>query len=559
MYENEWYLGFLPLLNNKQFHFTNVSCLINRYFIPLRYICFMNKNTRQNLLIALTYSVTLIGGMFLGYKFLKDQGFAVQKYVVTAQNNDEKINEIIHLIDKNYVDEVNTDTLNKLPIDSILHQLDPHSMYLSASSTEEQTEQLEGNFEGIGIEYYILNDTLLVTNVVKDGPAFSAGLKLGDKILKIDSNFVSGKQLLREQMTGKIKGKKGTSVQLLVLRSGANMPAILNIRRGKIQVSSIDAAYMLNSDAAYVRISKFGANTDVDFTEAIRQLKAKGMTKLILDLRDNGGGYLTAATGLANQLLPENKLIVYTQGKHEPRTDYVATGGGEFEQGKLAILINENSASASEILAGAVQDLSRGIIIGRRSFGKGLVQEQFPFGDGSALNLTIARYYTPSGRSIQKSYKKGYAAYKNEIGDRFNDGELTDTSANKKIFAGGGIQPDVYVKMDTAGINKLYTNLINKKVLFDYVFDVLAPRYDAAYLEQNIKTFNISPADFKDLVRYVEQRNIVVDQRQLTAARPLIYNDLRVLLYKYHLGDSGYYKALNQNDTMVKKALTSLQ
>ena len=495
----------------------------------------------------------------MGYKFLKDQGFTVQKNLVTAQNNEDKIDEIIHLIDRNYVDEVNTDTLNKLPIDSILHQLDPHSMYLSPSSADEQTEQLEGNFEGIGIEYYILNDTLLVTNVVKDGPAFAAGLKLGDKILKIDSNFVSGKQLPREQMTGKIKGKKGTSVQLLVLRSGASAATLMSIKRGRIQVSSIDAAYMLNNETAYIRISKFGANTDADFTEAVRTLKAKGMSKLILDLRDNGGGYLTAATGLANQLLPENKLIVYTEGKHEPRTDYIATGGGEFEQGKLAVLINENSASASEILAGAVQDLGRGVIIGRRSFGKGLVQEQFPFGDGSALNLTIARYYTPSGRSIQKSYKKGYAAYKHEIGDRFNDGELTDTSAGKKVFTGGGIQPDIYVKMDTTGVNKFYTRLMSKKVLFDFVFDVLAPRYDAAYLDQNIKTFNISPADFKDLLKYIEQRNITIEPKQLNAARPLIYNDLRVLLYKYHLGEAGYYKAVNQNDTMIKKALSSLQ
>ena len=538
----------------------------------------MNKNTRQNLLIALTYSVTLIGGMYLGYRFLKDQGFTVQRNVTFAENNDEKVDEIIHIINKNYVDEVNADTLNHLPIDSILHQLDPHSMYLPPAKAYEQSEMLEGNFEGIGIEYYLLNDTLLVTNVFKDGPAYAAGLKLGDKILKVDSNFVSGHQLPREQMIGKIKGRRGTPVQLSVLRNNTTVPVMMTIKRDKVRVSTIDAAYMLNPETAYIRISKFGANTDLDFVDAIRALKAKGMSKLVLDLRDNGGGYLTAATGLANQLLPENKLIVYTEGKHEPRTDYIATGGGEFEQGKLAILINENTASASEILAGAVQDLDRGIIIGRRSFGKGLVQEQFPFGDGSALNLTIARYYTPLGRSIQKSYKKGYAAYQSEIDERYSDGELTDrnsrlkdsvksvkksnayvTASGKKVFGGGGITPDLYVKMDTVGINKFYNTLITKKVLFDYVYDVLANRYTATSLEHDINHFNISDTDYKDLIRYIHNKHIEVDPKQLAQSKPVILNDLKVLLYKYYLGDTGYYKALNVNDKMVKQALLSLQ
>jgi carboxyl-terminal processing protease len=535
----------------------------------------MNTNTRQNLLIAFTYSLTLIGGMFLGYRFLKDQGYSIQKNVSYADNNTEKVDEIIHLINKNYVDEVNTDTLTNLPIDSILHQLDPHSMYLPPAKAYEQNVDLEGQFEGIGIEYYILNDTLLVTNVVKDGPAFAAGLKLGDKILKVDNSNVSGRHLPREQMIGKIKGRKGTSVQLTIMHVNGPNPVKLLVKRGKVQVSSIDAAYMLNNETAYIRISKFGANTDLDFVDAVKNLKTQGMAKLVLDLRDNGGGYLTAATGLASQLLPENKLIVYTQGKHEPRTDYIATGGGEFEQGKLAVLINENTASASEILAGAIQDLDRGIIIGRRSFGKGLVQEQFPFGDGSALNLTIARYYTPLGRSIQKSYKKGYTAYHNEIDERYTDGELTDdnspfrdslkrntafiTSSGKKVYAGGGIQPDLYVKIDTSGLSKSYTTLVGKKVLFDYVFDVLAKRYRASSLDQSLQTFSISERDYKDLISYIQKKNLKVDSGQLSHSKAMIATDLKVLLYKFYFGEEGYYKAANINDKMVKQALVSLQ
>lgn len=535
----------------------------------------MKKSTRYNLLIALAYATVLTVGMFLGYKFLKDQGYKVEKPVRYAHNSDQKMEDILHIIRKKYVDEVNADSLQHLPIDSLLHQLDPHSMYLPPAEAGEMTESLEGNFEGIGVEYYILNDTLLVTGVVKDGPAFAGGLKAGDKILKVDSTFVSGRSLPRSEMTGKIRGKRGTAVQLLVARQGLSAPALLNIKRGKVEVSSIDVAYMLNPETGYMRISKFGANTDKDFVDAVKSLKARGMRKLVLDLRDNGGGYVSAATGLANQFLQENKLIVYTEGKHEPRTDYFSTGGGEFEQGKLAVLINENSASASEIFAGAIQDLDRGIIVGRRSFGKGLVQEQFSFEDGSALNLTIARYYTPLGRSIQKSYKRGYKAYQQELEERFNDGELTQvnakirdslqrgnifvTASGKKVFGGGGIQPDVYVRLDTSGYNKFYMSLVDKNILIDFVFQVLADRYTPDYLLQNLNTFSISDADFKALIGYMHQRQVKIDPRQLAASRALIYNDMKVMLCKYHLGDLGYYRASNLTDPVVKQALASLQ
>ena len=525
----------------------------------------MKKTTRYHLIIALTYSVTLIGGMFMGYKFLKDQGYSFSRTTHLADNNAEKVDEIIHIINRKYVDDINADSLNHLPIDSLLHKLDPHSAYLPPQEANDLAETLGGNFAGVGVEYYILKDTLLVTNVIKDGPAYTAGLKQGDKILKIDTLFVSGRSLPKERMMGKIKGPKGTPVTLTILRPGNTLPTMLTMVRNRVKVSTIDASYLLNPEIGYIRISKFGADTDKDFVDALKDLKARGMKKLVLDLRDNGGGYLTAATGLANQILEENKLIVYTEGKHEPRTDYVATGGGEFEDGKLAVLINENTASASEILAGAVQDLNRGIIIGRRSFGKGLVQEQFPFGDGSALNLTIARYYTPLGRSIQKSYKKGYSAYQNEIGERYNDGELTESrnlpkdTLKKRFFAEGGIQPDIYVKIDTAGYNKLYANLGAKKVLLDYVYDVLANRYTPSFIEQNLNAFSVNETDYRDLIKYIQSRNIPVDMRQMTEAKPLILSDLKVLLCKYHLGAAGYYKALNLSDAAVKQAITSLQ
>ena len=535
----------------------------------------MKKNTQKNILIAISYSMILIVGMYLGIRFIKSQGFGVTRRTELASNNNEKLEEILHIINKNYVDEINTDSFQNLPIDSVLHQLDPHSVYLPPADAQDMTDNLEGNFEGVGIEYYMLNDTMMVTGVVKDGPAYQAGIKLGDKILTIDTTMVSGRNLPKEKLTGRFRGKAGSGVGVTLLRSGTQVQSRLMVTRGKVNISSIDASYMINAETGYVRISKFGANTDIDFGAAAANLKARGMKKLILDLRDNGGGYFSAATGLADQFLPENKLIVYTQGKHEPRTDYFSTGTGAFQNGKLAILINENTASASEIVAGAIQDLGRGIIVGRRSFGKGLVQEQFAFGDGSALNLTIARYYTPSGRSIQKSYKKGYDAYKHELDERMSDGELTgDRSSfqdsieknegvnlqqHKRAKTTGGIQPDVFVKLDTTGYNKFYAGLVSKKVLSDYVFNVLTSRYSASFVEQNINYFNLGDNDFKDFIGYIQRKNVTIDRLQLYSSKTVILNDLKALLCRYYLGDVGYYRSVNQTDNAIKQALVNLQ
>lgn len=535
----------------------------------------MKKNTRNNILIALSYSVILIVGMVLGIKFIKDQGFGVERSPQLASNSDGKLEEILHIINKNYVDDINTDSFQNLPIDSVLHQLDPHSVYLPPTDAQDMTDDLEGNFEGVGIEYYMLNDTMMVTGVVKDGPAAQAGIKLGDKIISIDTAVVSGRKLPKEQLTGRFRGRAGSGVSVTLIHNGAQTPNRLMVTRGKVNISSIDAAYMINAETGYIRISKFGAHTDSDFSSMANSLKAKGMKKLILDLRDNGGGYFSAATGLADQFLPENKLIVYTQGKHEPRTDYFSTGSGTFQNGKLAILINENTASASEIVAGAVQDLGRGIIVGRRSFGKGLVQEQFAFGDGSALNLTIARYYTPSGRSIQKSYKRGYDAYKHELDERMTDGELTgdripfqdsvektegvNISQAKRQKISGGIQPDIFVKLDTAGYNKFYATLVSKKILSDYVFHVLIGKYSQSFVEQNINNFSLGDGDFKDFIGYIQRKNVGIDRFQLYSAKGNILNDLKALLCRYYLGDVGYYKASNLNDSAVKQALASLQ
>ncbi|RZK49750.1 MAG: S41 family peptidase [Pedobacter sp.] len=535
----------------------------------------MKKSTRFNFVYAFFLALILILGMILGVRFLKDQGYTIQKPNQANTNSDRRVADILSLIQNNYVDEVNSDTLQNMPIDSLLQQLDPHSVYLPAEKAYAMSDDLEGNFEGIGVEYYILNDTLFITNVVKDGPAFNVGLKVGDKILKIDTVQVSGRSLPQKDMMGRLKGKKGSQVQVVIARRGFPQAIPMLIKRGKVEVNSVDAAYMLNAETGFIRISKFGANTEKDFVEALRGLKAKGLKKLVLDLRDNGGGYVTSATSLANHFFEQDKLIMYTQGRNEPRTDYFTTGGGEFEQGKLAVLINENSASAAEIIAGAIQDGDRGIIIGRRSFGKGLVQEQFQLDDGSALNLTVARYYTPLGRSIQKSYKKGYTAYKQELEERFNDGELTQpdgkkvdslqkgtvytTPAGKKVFGGGGITPDVFIKLDTTGYTKLYGKLLDERILFDYTFEILVKRYSANNLNQSSSQFQISETDWKDFIKYAQNKGVSANSKVFEPSKTLILSDLKLMLYRFYFGDQGYYRIANQTDPMIKSALSKLQ
>ncbi len=513
--------------------------------------------------------------MVLGVQFLRDQGFEIQKPDRSISSEEKRAADILSLIKDKYVDEVDSATLQNLPIDSLLQNLDPHSIYLPADKAFVLSDNLEGNFEGIGVEYYILNDTLLITNVLRDGPAQQGGLKVGDKIIKIDSVQVSGRALPRSEMMGRLRGKRGSQVQVLIQRNGQNQALSYQIKRGRVEVSSVEASFMLNAESGFIRLSKFSANTEKDFLEALRSLKAKGMKKLVLDLRDNGGGYVSSATSLANHFFAEDKLIMYTQGRNEPRTDYYTTGGGEFEQGKLVVLINENSASAAEIIAGAIQDGDRGLIIGRRSFGKGLVQEQFQLDDGSALNLTVARYYTPLGRSIQKSYKKGYSAYQHELEERFVDGELTKfeprladslarqnvytTPAGKKVYGGGGISPDVYVKLDTTGYTKLYGKLIEQSILIDFVFDVLAKRYQAATLNQNLNQFQVSEADWKEFIRYAQNKGIKAEAKTFQASRNLIKSDMKLMLYRYYFGDQGYYRVANLNDPMIKSALQNLQ
>lgn len=535
----------------------------------------MQSSTKKNLLIAVCYAGTMVLGMIIGPKFQREHERSNTKNVnlFFRETRVEKVDHVLNIIEENYVDPVKVDTMQDMAINQILKKLDPHSSYLPPVEAKRFTETLDGNYSGIGVEYQLLNDTVLVTSVYRNGPASKAGVRPGDQILKVNNETISRPGISTREIISLIKGRKGTEVGLLIKREG--VPKEVTVVRDKITVSTIDAAYSLTSKVGYIKISKFGAHTNDDFIYELERLKKQGMNSLVLDLRGNGGGYLNAATDLADQFLPEKKLIVYTQGQHEPRTDYLATDKGLFEKGKLVVLIDEHSASASEILAGAIQDLDRGLIVGRRSFGKGLVQEQFNFGDGSALNLTVARYFTPSGRSIQKPYKEGADKYYEEVTERYKNGEvqgkhldsLADkhkvfkTTRGRLIYGGGGIIPDVYVPIDTVPNNDLYYKLSSTGILNQFAFRNIIPKtsIDKDALDKLIKQFTLTEDQFKQLFSMAVSKGIKFSERDSITVKPALNAQIKALIARYYLGEEWYYKVKNVGDKTIARALDVLK
>ena len=532
----------------------------------------MHSSTKSNLLIASCYAGILALGMIVGPRFGRD-GHATKpgSFLPFLSGRTEKVDQVLDIIKENYVDPVKVDTLKNLAISQILSHLDPHSTYLPPVKAKEQNQDLEGNYYGIGVEYTILNDTMLVT-AVKNGPAEKAGIKAGDKILKIGKTNIAGAKTPSQAIVSLIKGRAGTSIDLSIKRGDAQ-EQLFTVKRDKIIVSSVDAAYMITPAVGYIKISKFGARTDEDFVMELSRLQRHHMKSLILDLRHNGGGYLNAATALADEFLPDNQLIVYTKGEHEPRTDYFATKNGKFEHGKLVLLIDEATASASEIVAGAIQDLGRGLVIGRRSFGKGLVQEQFNFGDGSALNLTIARYYTPLGRSIQRPYKMKPEEYFEEASkrqqneevkaDKFNDTSdkkpAFRTSSGKVLYGGGGIMPDINIPVDTTAFNSFFYALRARGSLTEFMFNHLVKTYKPVSLNQIAAEFNLSDELYKRLVSIAAKSDVRTTPKAVEVAREAINNEIKALLAKFYFGEGAYFKVLNASDRVIARSLQELK
>lgn len=513
-------------------------------------------------------------GLLLGQNYVDENHHSSSTSLLPLGLTDKtgKLQRMIDLIATSYVDSVDVDELQELAIGEIIDQLDPHSSYLSPAEARAQQETLEGSFEGIGVEYYRLNDTLLTVGLIDDGPALKAGLRVGDKLIAVNGVKIAGVGATDKEIENKIRGRRGSTLELNIHRDGVDLTEPLKIVRDRIEISSIDAAYMITPQTAYIKVRRFGSRTATDFRDALDRLTKEGAKKLVLDLRENGGGYFSAATSLASQFFDDRLLLVYTQGAHESRTDYYTTSDGQFSNLELAVLIDELSASGSEIVAGAIQDLDRGIIVGRRSFGKGLVQEQFGFGDGSALNLTIARYYTPLGRSIQKSYQQnGMKLVTNPspglpVADStrqadslvFFAGRKFTTAAGRIVYDGGGIMPDIYVPTDSSTRISFYRNLVRENLVEAYVYERLAKSVPAYSVENFLSGYHLPDEHYADFLDFVADRGVAFTPADAKRAKGLIQRDIEALLGRFYFGYDAYFKVRNRSDEVLSQALQVL-
>ncbi|MBK5203273.1 MAG: S41 family peptidase [Prolixibacteraceae bacterium] len=516
--------------------------------------------------------VMIVMQIYMIFPFSQAQSQALEKSVI-------KYGRLLQLVNSCYVDTVNLDKLTEDAIVGVLSNLDPHSVYISKEEVAKMNEPLVGSFDGIGISFNILRDTLLVVTTIPGGPSEKVGLMPGDRIIFVDGKNIAGVNLQNSDVLKMLRGKKGTTVKLKVYRRGGKELLDFNIIRDKIPINSLDASYMLDDQTGYVKLNRFSATTVDEFTDALSELyENPGFKNLILDLRENGGGYLKAAIGVANQFLKSGKLVVYTQGVHDSRHDYRSSFRGDFEDGRLIILTDEYSASASEIVSGAVQDWDRGLIVGRRSFGKGLVQQPFELNDGSVIRLTTAHYYTPSGRCIQKPYDDGIAAYNNDYINRFKDGELFSKDSvhldksksfktlisHRTVYAGGGIMPDIFVPMDTS-FHYQYFNLLNHKnipysAMLDYL-NIHRKQLQKKYADFESFKLNYHVGD--DLINKIiadgVKEGIKGDEENVSFAKPLIKRLIKSIMARDLYEPSCYYQIANEEDESIKKAISIIE
>lgn len=496
-------------------------------------------------------------------------------FTKTAESGAQaKINAIMGYIDDEYVDEVNTDSLLEASIPDILSKLDPHTTYIPSEDLQSVTEELEGSFSGIGITFNTLSDTITVQEVISGGPSEKVGLMPGDRIITINDSVIPGKKWSNEKIISHLRGEKGTQVNLGILRSTSPKLLKFSVTRGDIPVTSIDASYMMDNTTGYVKVNKFGRNTYSEFLNAIVELSNEGAEKFIVDLRGNGGGYMEPAILMANEFLPAGRPIVETRGRNaSSETNAISDGSGAFQNAELVVVIDEFSASASEIFAGAIQDNDRGMVVGRRSFGKGLVQRQIDLPDNSAIRLTTARYYTPSGRCIQKLYTPGsLKSYDMEIADRYNHGEVFNadsihldkskkftTLGGRTVYGGGGIMPDIFVPNDTAGLSTYYLNVLNAGLLHKYAFQYADKERERLKKSGNVKQLlSLLPSDdtmLQDFALYArDTQGIAPRWYYINISRQLIVSQLKALIARDILGSSAFYEVYNITDPMITRA-----
>ncbi|MFP4525563.1 MAG: S41 family peptidase [Bacteroidales bacterium] len=517
-------------------------------------------------------AIVLIGGIYLGSLL----GSNNNQSSSNGYYKPDKISRVLNYVKANYVDTVDESKLVEAAIPTILEELDPHSQYIPAEDLQGVSEPLEGNFEGIGIQFNMQKDTIIVVSTISGGPSEVVGIQPGDRIIKVNDTTVAGVDMPSSKVVGMLKGERGTEVNVSVKRNNHDGLLDFTITRDEIPLYSVDISYMIDDSTGYIKVNRFAKTTHEEFVKGLKKLKEQSAKKVIVDLRNNNGGYMTAATNIADQFLKDGELIVYTEGRATPKEETHATSKGIGHDLEVAILIDEWSASASEILAGAIQDNDRGIIVGRRSFGKGLVQEQTILPDGSALRLTVARYHTPTGRSIQKPYKNGQDNYYNDLNKRFEEGEFFSadsiemadslkytTPKGDIVYGGGGIMPDFFVPVDTTYHSDFYSEVTRRGLIYQFSFNYADSHRQTLNQYENVselEKFLDSQNIYKQFVQFAENNNINPDKTSgIEKSKKVILTTVKANIARNIMNDEGYYPILNNIDNTLQKASELLQ
>lgn len=527
----------------------------------------MKKERIGYILIPLILSIGIVGGIFIGR-------YSANRRISAGE---EKLRTVLGLIQGQYVDKIDIDSLLDESIPDLLMSLDPHSAYIPASELTLANDDLEGSFGGIGVSFQVINDTVTVVEVIANGPAEKVGLLPGDRILEANGKKLSGAGVTSEDVFKTLRGKEGTKVEMSVKRSSSKSPLTFDIVRGEIPQNSVDASYLLHNDIGYIKVSKFARTTYSEFYTALTKLQKLGARKYIVDLRGNGGGFMDQAIYMVNEFLPAGKMIVYTKGrKAENETVATSDGTGQFQNVPLTVITNEFSASASEIFAGAIQDNDRGLVIGRRTFGKGLVQNQMALPDSSAIRLTVARYYTPSGRCIQKEYTRGKdGEYEMDIVDRLNHGEfysqdsikqdkskLFHTMNGRKVYGGGGIMPDIFVPEDTTGLTSYYMEAVNKGLINSFaqqMAEAYRPMMRAKTVDEMLRIIPRDNTLLNNFATYAAGKGLPARWYYINQSRSVLLNQIKAVIARDLVGYEGLIQILNQQDKTLDKALEMLE
>ncbi|MDP2890874.1 MAG: S41 family peptidase [Bacteroidota bacterium] len=526
------------------------------------------KNSKFSVYIPLLLAIAVVTGILIGNRLTRNSGANQPSFSMSGFN---KMDAVIELIKNSYVDSVSTDSLVEKAIPLLLKDLDPHTSYIPPKEMVGVEEEMRGNFGGIGVQFSIQNDTVMVVDVISGGPSSKLGILPGDRIVTVNDTLLAGAGLKNEKVLSKLRGEKGTKVNVGIKRKGFKDLFEFNITRGEIPIYSVDVSYMIDETTGYIKVSRFGEHTYQEFMEGMKKLDQLGMKTVIVDMRGNPGGYLNAVIRMVNEFLVKGELIVYTQGFSQPRKTFNADSNGTYRDKGVVVLIDDFSASASEIFAGAIQDNDRGWVIGRRSFGKGLVQEQIPFKDGSALRLTVARYYTPSGRSIQKPYDKGNDEYYKDIMDRaihgefqqadsiqFSDSLKYTTLAGRTVYGGGGIMPDFFIPADTLGFSDFYSKITQKGLVYQFALDfadsnrkILSKLTNSRDFETYFKNKDV----LNQFVTFAAQKGIKASNGDLKTSAKIIDTQVKAYIARNILGDEGFFPIIKNIDNVLLEAI----